>query len=77
MKNIAARIGHEELQGLLDYKAALPGSLCSKLHADYTSLPHPIGAITNKANRPEKGLLVCRSTLHVEVVGARVRRIST
>jgi putative transposase len=64
-----------ELQHLLAYKAALAGSFCIKIDADYTSQSCPKCGHTSKANRPYKGLLfvceVCHYTLHADLVGAR------
>ena len=64
-----------ELQELLTYKAALAGSLCIKVDADYTSQACPRCGSTSRANRPQHGLLFlcqqCHYTLHADLVGAR------
>jgi putative transposase len=65
-----------ELQRLLAYKAALAGSVCIKVDADYTSQACPHCGFTSKVNRKGGGLLfVCRQchyTLHADLVGARI-----
>jgi IS605 OrfB family transposase len=64
-----------ELQELLAYKAALAGSLCIKVDADYTSQACPRCGFTSRANRPQQGLLFvcqqCHYRLHADLVGAR------
>jgi transposase len=64
-----------ELQSVLAYKAALGGSVCVKVDADYTSQACPRCGFTSKENRKRGGLLfVCRQchyTLHADLVGAR------
>jgi IS605 OrfB family transposase len=64
-----------ELQGLLTYKAALAGSLCINVDADYTSQACPRCGYTSRANRPQQGLLFvcqqCHYRLHADLVGAR------
>ena len=64
-----------ELQELLAYKAALAGSLCIKVDADYTSQACPRCGYTSRANRPHHGLLFecqqCHYTLQADLVGAR------
>jgi putative transposase len=64
-----------ELQELLAYKAALSGSLCINVDADYTSQACPRCGYTSRANRPQQGLLFecqqCSYRLHADLVGAR------
>ena len=64
-----------EVHGLLAYKAALAGSLCIKVDADYTSQTCPRCGYTSRENRPRQGLLFvcqqCGYTLHADLVGAR------
>ncbi len=64
-----------ELHALIDYKAALAGSLAIKVDADYTSKACPVCGHTSDENRPQKGLLFvcqqCHYTLHADLVGAR------
>jgi putative transposase len=71
----ASKWAFVELQRLIAYKAALAGSLCVKVDADYTSQACPRCGFTDKANRPKQGLLFvcqqCRHTLHADLVGAR------
>ena len=63
------------MHGLLAYKAALAGSLCIKVDADYTSQACPRCGYTSRENRPRQGLLFlcqqCHYTLHADLVGAR------
>jgi putative transposase len=72
-----------ELQALISYKAALAGSLASKVDADYTSKACPMCGHTTDANRPRKGLLfVCQNpkcgyTLHADLIGARTVTMRT
>ena len=71
----ASKWAFAELHAHLTYKAALAGSLCIKVDADYTSQACPRCGHTSKANRPHAGLLfcceVCHYTLHADLVGAR------
>ena len=71
----ASKWAFAELHGLLAYKAALAGSLCIKVDADYTSQTCPRCGYTSRENRPRQGLLFvcqqCRYTLHADLVGAR------
>jgi IS605 OrfB family transposase len=71
----ASRWAFAELHGLLSYKAALAGSLCIKLDADYTSQACPCCGFTSRANRPQHGLrfvcVQCHYRLHADLVGAR------
>ena len=71
----ASRWAFAELRGLLAYKAALTGNVCIRVDADYTSQSCPRCGYTNRANRPEQGLLFvcqqCHFTLHADLVGAR------
>jgi putative transposase len=73
----ASKWAFAELQGFLAYKAALAGSFCIKVDADYTSQACPKCGFTSKANRPQKGLLFvcqnpeCHYTLHADLIGAR------
>src|ERR1051326_6325850 len=64
-----------ELRELLAYKAALAGSVCIRVDADYTSQCCPRCGHTSRANRPQHGLLFvcqhCHVTLHADLVGAR------
>ncbi len=66
-----------QLHALINYKAALAGSLALKVDADYTSKTCPMCGLTSDENRPHKGLLFvcqnpnCRYTLHADLVGAR------
>ncbi len=70
-----ARWSFAELQGFIDYKAVLSGSLAVKVDAHYTSVACPCCGHTSKENRPNKGLnFVCQQcgyTLHADLVGAR------
>jgi putative transposase len=71
----ASKWAFAELQGFLAYKAALVGSLCIKVDADYTSQMCPRCGFASQKNRPEKGLLFicqhCLLILHADLVGAR------
>ena len=71
----ASKWAFAELHSFLAYKAALAGSVCIKIDADYTSQMCPRCGFTSKANRPDKGLLFvcqqCHFTLHADLVGAR------
>jgi putative transposase len=71
----ASKWAFAELHGLLAYKAALVGSLCIKVDADYTSQTCPRCGYTSRENRPKQGLLFvcqqCHYTLHADLVGAR------
>jgi putative transposase len=71
----ASKWAFAELHGLLIYKAALAGSLCIKVDADYTSQACPRCGFTSRENRPRQGLLFrcqqCQYTLHADLVGAR------
>jgi putative transposase len=71
----ASKWAFAEVHGLLAYKAALAGSLCIKVDADYTSQTCPRCGWTCKENRPRQGLLFvcqqCQYTLHADLVGAR------
>ena len=71
----ASKWAFSELHGLLTYKAALAGSLCIKVDADYTSQTCPRCGFTSRENRPQHGLLFlcqqCHYTLHADLVGAR------
>jgi IS605 OrfB family transposase len=64
-----------ELHAYLAYKAALSGSLCVQVDADYTSQACLRCGFTSKQNRPYKGLLFvcqcCHYTLHADLIGAR------
>ena len=71
----AARWAFAELRGLLTYKAALAGSCCISVDADYTSQCCPRCGYTSRQNRPQHGLLFvcqhCQFTLHSDLIGAR------
>ena len=71
----ASKWAFAELHGLLIYKAALAGSLCIKVDADYTSQACPRCGFISRENRPRQGLLFvcqqCHYTLHADLVGAR------
>jgi IS605 OrfB family transposase len=71
----ASQWAFAELQGLLAYKAALAGSVCVKVDADYTSQTCPRCGFTSKRNRIGAGLLFacrqCYYTMHADLVGAR------
>src|ERR1051326_8712603 len=71
----ASKWAFAELRGLLAYKAALAGSCCISVDADYTSQCCPRCGFTSRANRPQHGLLFvcqqCQFTLHADLVGAR------
>ena len=71
----ASRWAFAELRELLAYKAALAGSLCITVDADYTSQCCPRCGFTSKQNRPQHGLLFvcqqCHVTLHADLVGSR------
>ncbi len=71
----ASKWAFAELHSFLAYKAALAGSVCIKIDADYTSQMCPRCGFTAKENRPKKGLLFvccqCHYTLHADLVGAR------
>jgi IS605 OrfB family transposase len=71
----ASKWAFAEVQGLLAYKAALAGSRCIKVDADYTSQACPRCGYTSRENRPKQGLLFlcqqCHYTLHADLVGAR------
>jgi putative transposase len=71
----ASKWAFAELHRFIAYKAALAGSVCIKIDADYTSQMCPRCGFTAKANRPKKGLLFvccqCQYTLHADLVGAR------
>ena len=71
----ASKWAFTELHGLLAYKAALAGSLCIKVDADYTSQACPRCGYTSRQNRPGQGLLFvcqqCHYTLHADLVGSR------
>ena len=71
----ASKWAFAELRGLLAYKAALAGSCCIRVDADYTSQCCPRCGFTSRANRPNHGLLFvcqqCQFTLHADLVGAR------
>jgi putative transposase len=71
----ASQWAFAELQNLLAYKAALSGSVCVRVDADYTSQTCPMCGFTSKANRKDAGLLFtcrqCQYTLHADLVGAR------
>src|SRR5262249_23111514 len=49
----ASKWAFAELQGFLLYKAALAGSVCLKIDADYTSQLCPRCGHTDQKNRPE------------------------
>ncbi len=70
-----ARWSFAELQGFIDYKAVLSGSLAVKVDAHYTSQACPHCGHTSKENRPNKGLtFVCQQcdyTLHADLIAAR------
>jgi IS605 OrfB family transposase len=71
----ASKWAFAELQELLIYKAALAGSLCINVDADYTSQACPRCGYTSRTNRPHQGLLFecqqCHYRLHADLVGAR------
>jgi IS605 OrfB family transposase len=71
----ASKWAFAELRELLAYKAALAGSVCIRVDADYTSQYCPHCGHTSRANRPQHGLLFvcqqCQFTLHADLVGAR------
>jgi transposase len=71
----ASKWAFAELRGLLAYKAALAGSCCISVDADYTSQTCPRCGYTSRQNRPQHGLLFvcqhCQFTLHADLVGAR------
>jgi IS605 OrfB family transposase len=71
----ASKWAFAELQGYIDYKAMLAGSMAVKVDAHYSSQACPRCGYTSQANRPDHGLLfVCQScqyTLHSDLVGAR------
>jgi putative transposase len=71
----AARWAFAELRSLLIYKAALAGSYCVSVDADYTSQCCPRCGYTSRANRPEHGLLFvcqqCHARLHADLIGSR------
>jgi IS605 OrfB family transposase len=71
----ASKRAFAELQELLAYKAAMAGSLCINVDADYTSQACPQCGYTSRANRPHQGLLFecqrCYYRLHADLVGAR------
>jgi putative transposase len=73
--NNKTRWSFAELQGFIDYKAVLSGSLAVKVDAHYTSVACPCCGHTSIENRPNKGLtFVCQQcgyTLHADLVGAR------
>jgi putative transposase len=71
----ASQWAFAELQSLLAYKAALAGSVCVKVDADYSSQTCPQCGFTSKANRKGGGLLFvcqcCHYSLHADLLGAR------
>jgi putative transposase len=71
----ASKWAFAELRELLAYKAALAGSVCIRVDADYTSQWCPRCGHTSRANRPQHGLLFvrqrCQFSLHADLVGAR------
>jgi len=71
----ASKWAFTELRELLAYKAALAGSVCIRVDADYTSQTCARCGHTSRANRPQHGLLFacqcCYMTLHADLVGAR------
>src|ERR1051326_8934844 len=71
----ASKWAFAELHGFLSYKAALVGSLCIKVDADYTSQTCPHCGYTSREHRPRQGLLFlrqqCSYMLHADLVGAR------
>jgi IS605 OrfB family transposase len=71
----ASRWAFAELQSFVNYKAALAGSVCVKVDADYTSQACLLCGFTSRANRNGGGLLFrcrqCGYTLHADLVGAR------
>jgi IS605 OrfB family transposase len=71
----ASQWAFAELQSMLTYKAALSGSMCVKVDADYTSQACPQCGFTSKRNRRGAGLLFacrqCHYSLHADLVGAR------
>jgi putative transposase len=70
-----AKWSFAELQGYIDYKSHLNGSLATKVPAHYTSKSCPKCGHTSDANRPNKGLLFrcecCGHELHADLVGSR------
>jgi IS605 OrfB family transposase len=72
---IHAKWSFAELHGMISYKARLHGSFVIKVDADYTSQTCPVCGHTERANRPNKGLLFvcqqCHYSLHADLVGAR------
>ena len=71
----ASKWAFAELHAHLAYKAALAGSLCIKVDADYTSQACPKCGYISPQNRPQKGLRFvcqcCQYTLHADLIGAR------
>jgi putative transposase len=71
----ASKWAFAELRELLAYKAALAGSVCIRVDADYTSQCCPRCGHTSRANRPQHGLRFvcqrCHFTLHSDLVGSR------
>ena len=71
----ASKWAFAELRGLLTYKAALDGSSCISVDADFTSQSCPSCGYTSKQNRPRQGLLFvcqqCHASLHADLIGAR------
>ena len=71
----ASKWAFAELRELLAYKAALAGSVCIRVDADYTSQCGPHCGHTSRANRPQRGLLLacqhCHFTPHADLVGSR------
>ena len=71
----ASKWAFAELRGLLTYKAALAGSCCISVDADYTSQSCPRCGYTSRQNRPQHGLLFvcqhCQFSLHADLVGSR------
>ncbi|MGK7899645.1 MAG: zinc ribbon domain-containing protein [Xenococcus sp. (in: cyanobacteria)] len=64
-----------ELQGYIDYKSILSGSLAVKVPAQLTSQCCPKSGHVSPQNRPNKRLtftcIACHHTLHSDLVGAR------
>ena len=59
----ASRWAFAELRGRLAYKAALTGSGCIAVDADYTSQCCPRCGYTSRRNRPQHGLALCLPAL--------------
>jgi IS605 OrfB family transposase len=71
----ASKWAFAELRGFLAYKAALTGSCCISVDADYTSQACPRCGYISKQNHPNHGLrFVCQHcgfSLHADLIGSR------